>query len=480
MRLFVQFKPVKHLLSLLVSLILLANTPAAAQQASLAGNVIHLPVVTFMDQLFQIELSIVAGSNPVEVLLVHASELTDANTDGASSFDGVTLSIPSIFVDGVNYWVNFSLLTAEPPTFVLAAAGTAIANPPLQNCTRPEPDLSHGPDETTLISGFLVPPSEIFDGGPGPDGIPAIQSPLFTNAFAITDIQPENLIIGVKIGDDVRAYPHSIMEYHEIVNDRFSFDGLNRDVSLSYCPLTGSAVLWKSFLSSANTSSGVSGLLYNSNLILYDRETQSLWSQMLEQAISGEETRRIPEKLQVVETTWKTWLQMYPQTLLMMIEPSEFNFPYEFFPYGLYRSDSSLLFPVNNSDDDRLHRKERVLGINVGNSSKVYPISRFAAGVSVVNDRIGDMDMDVVAAGSAGQNFAVVYNRQLEDCTTLNFNSVENQLPVVMIDNEGNRWDIFGTALSGPRAGTQLQKTNSYIAYWLAWTAFFPAADIYQ
>ena len=104
------------------------------------------------------------------------------------------------------------------------------------------------------------------------------------------------------------------------------------------------------------------------------------------------------------------------------------------------------------------------------------PIS--SGGVSVVNDRVGDMD--VVATGSASQNFAVVYNRQLEDCTTLNFNSVKNQLPVVMIDNEGNRWDIFGTALSGPRAGTQLQKTNSYIAYWLAWTAFFPAADIYQ
>ena len=264
------------------------------------------------------------------------------------------------------------------------------------------------------------------------------------------------------------------MDYHEIVNDSFSFDGFNRDVSLSYCPLTGSAVLWKSFLSSANTSFGVSGLLYNSNLILYDRETQSLWSQMLEQAISGQETRRIPDKLQVVETSWETWLEMYPQTLLLMIEQSEFNFPYDGYPC----TDSSLQFPVNNSNDDRLHRKERVLGINVGDSSKVYPISRFAGGVSVVNDRVGDMD--VVATGSASQNFAVVYNRQLEDCTTLNFNPVENQLPVVMIDDEGNRWDIFGTALSGPRVGTRLQKTNSYIAYWLAWTAFFPGANIYQ
>ena len=471
-------KRVESLPLLLVCLVLLANNPSAAQPAILSGNTIHLPVVTLGAQAFQVELTIVEGSSPVEVLVTQVTELTDANTDGASSFDGVTLSIPYIVVAGVDYWVNFSLLTTEPPTFVLADAGTLEASPPLLSCTRPEPDLTNGPDDTPLIGGFLVPPSEIFDGGPGPDGIPAIQSPLFTNNFVLTDIQPDNLVIGVKIGNNARAYPHSIMDYHEIVNDRFSFDGLNRDVSLSYCPLTGSAVLWKSFLGSADTSFGVSGLLYNSNLILYDRETQSLWSQMLEQAISGEETRRIPDKLQVVETTWETWLEMYPQTLLLMIEASEFNFPYDRYPYGTYRTDSSLQFPVNNSDDGRLHRKERVLGINVGGSSKVYPVSRFAAGVSVVNDRVGDMD--VVATGSAGQNFAVIYNRQLEDCTTLEFSPVENQLPVIMVDNEGNQWDVFGTALSGPRTGTQLQKTNSYIAYWLAWTAFFPGADIYQ
>lgn len=168
---------------------------------------------------------------------------------------------------------------------------------------------------------------------------------------------------------------------------------------------------------------------------------------------------------------------MNPQTLLL-IEELEFNFSYERYPYGTYRIDSSLSFSANNLSDNRLHRKERVLGITVGDSSKVYPINRFAASVSVVNDRVGDMD--VVVTGSSNQNFAVVFNRQLEDCTTLDFSPVANQLPVVMIDNEGNQWDVFGTAISGQRAGTQLQKTNSYIAHWFAWTAFFPGADIYQ
>jgi len=106
MRLWVKIKPVKRLLSLLVSLILLSSVAAAVQQASLAGNVIHLPVLTFVDQVFQIELSIVEATDPVEVLLTHASELTNANTDGAASFDGVMLSIPSIDVDGTIYWAN--------------------------------------------------------------------------------------------------------------------------------------------------------------------------------------------------------------------------------------------------------------------------------------------------------------------------------------------------------------------------------------
>ena len=169
---------------------------------------------------------------------------------------------------------------------------------------------------------------------------------------------------------------------------------------------------------------------------------------------------------------------LHPQTLLLSIEPSEYSFPYDRYPYGTYRTDSSLLFPANGSNDDRLHRKHRVLGITVGNSSTVYAIDGFGVGVSVLNDRVGDMD--VVVAGSATENFAVVYNRQLEDCTTLEFSSVENQLPVVMVDREGNKWDVFGTALSGPRTGTQLQKTNSYISYWFVWSSFFPATDIHQ
>jgi len=222
---------------------------------------------------------------------------------------------------------------------------------------------------------------------------------------------------------------------------------------------------------------GTSGFLYNSNLILYDRENTNSWSQMLEQAILGRQVTRIPDRLQVVETTWDTWKTMYPETQVLT-EETGYSRDYDAYPYGDYRESSSLLFPVNNQLDTRMHRKIRVLGINVGSSSKVYPIRQFPDTVEVINDTTGNMQ--TVVAGSGKLNFGVVYNRELEDCTVLNFEAVQDRLPVVMQDNEGNEWDVFGVAVSGARTGQQLQKTNSYIAYWFAWTAFFPDADIHQ
>jgi hypothetical protein len=168
---------------------------------------------------------------------------------------------------------------------------------------------------------------------------------------------------------------------------------------------------------------------------------------------------------------------MYPESRVLS-ENTGFSRDYTAYPYGSFREDESLLFPVDNDLDRRLHRKERVLGINVGDHSRVYPISTFSTGVEVINESVGDMN--VVVAGSSNHNFGVVFNRELEDCTVLEFQAVQNALPVVMRDDEGNEWDLFGVAVNGDRKGQQLQKTNSYIAYWYAWTAFFHGTEIRQ
>ncbi len=403
-----------------------------------------------------------------------------ASTDLAG--DGtMTLEFADCTEGLVNYEITSLGISGEIPIQRIVpdkiALCEALAASALDTCTRPDPDISHGLDDPPIVNDATIPVSEVFDGGPGPDGIPPLEFPQFSQNLSSTNLNLFELVVGVKVGDDIRAYPHNILNWHEVVNDQFTIDGSPKRATLSYCPLTGSAMLWKALMEPGNETFGTSGLLYNSNLIMYDRATQSFWSQMLEQSVAGPQIQRIPDRLQVVETTWGTWQAMYPETLLLTRQTG-FSRNYDAYPYGSFRTNQNLLFPVNNSNDRRLHRKERVLGINVGSSSKVYPIRNFSTNVEAINDTVGNMQ--VVVAGSSGFNFGVVFNRELEDCMMLDFEAVQDKLPVVMRDNEGNEWDIFGTAVSGARTGQQLQKTNSYVSYWYAWTAFFPGAEIYQ
>lgn len=462
-----------------VLLILTGIMPALhAQEASFDGNNLIVPVLRAGDEVYSLNLQVVVDTNPIEFTLNSAQMLTNANLDGAAEFDGVNIVIPSLLIDGIDSTVRLSLMSLDPPRLrMLDSVSNTLSTTQAGTCPRPEPDLSNGPDNPGVFNGYSVPVFDIKAGGPPPDGIPPVEIPLFTKNYALQNIEPDALVVGVKIGDTVRAYPHTILDWHEIVNDSYTMDGEQQQVTLSYCPLTGSALLWDSAIESVSTTFGTSGLLYNSNLILYDRRTTSLWSQMLEQAIAGPELLKTPEKMQVVETTWDTWVNMYPETEVLS-RATGFSRPYGSYPYGSFKTARFLFFPADNSSDRRLHEKERVLGINVGSSSKVYPISGFSDGVSLVNDNVGTMP--VVAAGSSTQNFGVVFNRQLEDCTVLEFEAMQNSLPVAMRDNEGGEWDVFGNAVAGPRVGTKLQKTNSFISYWYAWTAFFPDAEIHQ
>ncbi|MCP5108189.1 MAG: DUF3179 domain-containing protein [bacterium] len=331
---------------------------------------------------------------------------------------------------------------------------------------------------------WLIDEGQVQDGGPGKDGIPALQSPNYIAVQAVDFLAPEALVIGLRIGDQVVAFPHPIMDYHEIVND--IVDDVR--VILSYCPLTGSAMAWRGDGNASNYTFGVSGLLYNSNLILYDRETSSNWAQMMIKCVNGDRIREIPAMIHVIETSWATWQQLYPNSLVVSLDTG-YARNYFTYPYGDYKTSSGLLFSVSN-DDSRLHKKERVHGVFISESStKVYPIASFtgttalqaegaaeAGDIMVINDSFGGVDL--VAVGSANKNFAVTFERGGNAPQT--FMAVQNQLPVVMMDDEGTMWDIFGHGVSGPRAGDQLTPTTSYNAYWFAWAAFFPNTEIYQ
>ena len=320
---------------------------------------------------------------------------------------------------------------------------------------------------------WLIPSGQVVDGGPGQDGIPSIDNPQFQVATDVssTFLFPGSLVIGVFVDGEYRAYPHKILNWHEVVNDSVS----SNDFVLSYCPLTASALIWDVDDSGANPQFGTSGLLYNSNLIMYDRETNSRWSQMLEQSVWGTRISETPTRIHGIETTWSTWLAMYPDSSVLTTDTGH-NRNYLLYPYGNYFHDDELLFPVSNLDN-RLHKKDRVIGIHSDTASKVYQISGFGAATQTVNDQFDGQA--IVAVGNSDMNIAAIFSRELSDGTILSFSPLTGQLPAIMQDTEGNVWDVFGTAISGPRAGTRLDSTNAYTAMWFAWATFFDNTEIH-
>jgi len=318
---------------------------------------------------------------------------------------------------------------------------------------------------------WLIPAGNVVDGGPGKDGIPALQQPSFEPATAVTVVEPDDLVIVVRDGNQVKAYPEDILDYHEIVNDGPTDDPF----IVSYCPLTASAIGWNGRAADSNPTFGVSGLLYNSNLLLYDRQTDTVWSQMLQMAVNGPRIGQSAEIVQVLETKFSTLQSMYPDALVMTRATGHVR-NYDNYPYGAYRENQDLLFRVAPRDD-RLHPKERAIGIHMDSTAKIYQIAGFGNSTQAINEQFEGQS--IVVVGNSALDLAVIYSSELSDGTILSLSPVQDDLPNIMIDTEGNVWDIFGTAVSGPRAGEQLASVPAYTAMWFAWAAHFSEVQIH-
>ncbi|MDD9891589.1 MAG: hypothetical protein OXU66_12335 [Gammaproteobacteria bacterium] len=190
--------------SFLILITLLLLSGGVYSQATINGSSINIPVVLIGGQAFEVELTIVDGTDPIQLAVTNGVELTEYSTEGVSTFDGTTLYVPSIELEGLNFFANFTVHSQEPPVFVFVNAGIVEAEPP-QACERPESDQSHGPDNPNIIAGVAADPAYIFDGGPGVDGIPAIEFPVFTQDLVSQGMSDNELVIGVKVGDIVRA-----------------------------------------------------------------------------------------------------------------------------------------------------------------------------------------------------------------------------------------------------------------------------------
>jgi len=326
------------------------------------------------------------------------------------------------------------------------------------------------PGENMNDDNWLIPVEEVRDGGPGKDGIPAIDNPKFINAGDADYLNDDDLVLGFVDGDEVRAYPHTILDWHEIVND----DTPNHSLAVIYCPLTGTGIGWDRNIGGKKTTFGVSGLLYNSNIIPYDRETDSNWSQLLLKSVNGKLAGTRPVIHNLVETSWKTWKTMYPDTKVLSLNTG-YNRNYGQYPYGTYKTNESILFPVSNSDS-RIHLKERVLAVIENDKTIAFRFDQLETNEHLITVLFNDKQL--VVTGDKQLNLMIAFDSKLTDGTILDFQYLNNQLPNILTDNEGNVWDIFGRAVEGPRKGEALLPVTQMMGYWFAFAAFYPEIEL--
>jgi len=322
---------------------------------------------------------------------------------------------------------------------------------------------------------WAIPQDEIFDGGPGKDGIPALESPQLIPGSSATYLRDDELIIGFKSGNDIRAYPHQILDWHEIVNDEVN----TAKIAITYCPLTGTGIGWNRNINNATTTFGVSGLLYNTNLIPYDRLTNSNWSQMRLDCVHGELKGTQTDIFQVVETTWGTWKEFFPETKVLSRNTGHSR-TYGVYPYGSYKTNNEFfLFPVSPKDT-RIPAKDRVLGVIINGNAKIYQFGSFPSdGVGLVEDNFNGENLMIV--GSDNKNIIVAfYTRTIDGDPVTGLSPISKDSEVILLDEEGNRWNIFGESLEGPKLGKRLSQPVSYIGFFFAWGAFYPGVEIFQ
>ncbi len=279
------------------------------------------------------------------------------------------------------------------------------------------------------LKNSTIPVTEIMDGGPPRDGIPSIDKPVFLSA-AQANLKPGDRVLGVMENGIAKAYPIKIMNYHEIVNDEFK----GKPVVVTFCPLCGSGIAFDAVVDGKTLEFGVSGLLYNSDVLLYDRQTESLWSQLEYKAVSGPMASKDLPILNTANTTWENWKKKYPETLVLS-EKTGFIRDYSRDPYPGYGDTSAMFFPVS-AQNNEFHPKEMVIGINIDGKSKAYPFSELEkTGKKSIKDKLN------------GKNLEIRYDAKSKSAE--------------IFDAEGN-------VLPGI--------TN----FWFAWFAFNPDTEIYR
>lgn len=363
---------------------------------------------------------------------------------------------------------------------VFAIVGTALLARGGQEATDPDEDSAEGsPAEATQTSGPavrglrvgegrlgttadpLVLHHELGDfvdgmmsGGPPPDGIPSIDEPEFISADE-AGLDPGDKVIGLHYGGVTRAYPHAIMVLHEIVNHKV--DGEN--LAVTYCPLTKTAQGFKS----GSTTLGVSGRLVNSNLIMYDRDTGSLWPQIGATAIDGERTGETLEEVNLYWTTWERWHERHPDTEVLSTNTGharDYNRdPYgSYNPAGGYYTTDRTMFPLL-ADAESYHSKHPVVGARTAERSVFFDMESLAEeGIQRTDSFIGVYDRDLDTG----------YVYEIGGRSSFTYDAAANDGRPALDESTGDRY---------APGELPLEQIVAVEAFYFAWNAFYPDSE---
>jgi len=307
-------------------------------------------------------------------------------------------------------------------------------------------------------------------GGIPPGGIPPLNNPLTMPASEAHYLQAKDIVFGASINGQARAYPIRIMDWHELSNDLLG----GEPIALSYCPLCGSAVLFNRNFNQETYIFNTSGLLYESNKLMFDEQTMSLWPNVIGTPLAGVLAAEniVLERFPLTTTTWEGWMKLHPNT--DVIDPSGNNFlTYETHEaYDLYRVSRNTLVPVSQTDN-RLAEKDWVFGLTVDGKNIAYPIAQLEE-LSVWSGQINQQNIVILADPIPGSQFGF-YPATVRAFERQNFVFQKNENRI--LDQHGIVWALTEEALVSAN-NERLERIYGETTYWFAWHTFHSDTEL--